>query len=67
MAMISNGDGLSGNLNNFELMAECLPPCDPVANRKTRKGGSDAHTNIAEKTADTSSISNSGNPAIGKT
>ena len=52
MEMIRNGDGLEGKLNDFEMTVACLLPYDPVAKRKTSKGGSDAHTTIAESTAE---------------
>ena len=40
---------------------------DPVAKKKIRKVGSDAHTSIAEGAAEISSTSTSGKPSIGKT
>ena len=48
------------------MMAACLLPYDPVAKRKTSKGGSDAHSTIAESTAEVSSTSTSGNLVIGE-
>ena len=67
MAMIRNDNGPAGKLNDFDLTAACLPPCDPVAKRKTIKGGSDTHATKAESTAEVSSTSTSVKPAIGKT
>ena len=67
MAMVRNDDGRAGKLKDFELMAAYLLPYDPVAKRKTSKGGNDAHATIAEGTAEISSTSTSGKPSIGKT
>ena len=53
-------------LNNFELTAACLLPCDPVAKRKTSKVGSDSHASIAEGSAEISSNPTSGKPSIEK-
>ena len=53
MAMIRNNDGPTGKLNDFELTAAYLLPCDPVAKRKSSNESSDAHDSVTESAAET--------------
>ena len=65
MAMIRNDDRPDGKLNTFEDAATYLLQYDPVAKRKSSK--KDLSASVAEATAEVSSSSGSGKPAIGKT